>query len=302
MGPIGEDNLGERARLQLETARNDPRIESRDGAMVADMLHAFEEAERLRMLTILGLNEVSEALERMEVRYRVKHDDPALDPLIRGPLQAAYERGELAKAELANETPHLNAMTLVSFVGALDACVEKLVPVANEIYIKGFLESKMPEHDDPQIQALWSQFSGERRAEMITAIAAAVAKTRDIGERLGKLGAKRYEAELAKVNLQTLSDRPIPDDLDTALKEVGVLRHALLHRGGRVNEWDLDRATSLRARYDVGDFLRIKNDDYRTYSAALRAYAFDIVRRPFRGLMEDHIDFDRWRDYRSPFA
>jgi hypothetical protein len=49
---------------------------------------------------------------------------PPSDPAAR----AAWERAALAHAELTNEYPFLNAMTLVALYSALDALVEDLAP------------------------------------------------------------------------------------------------------------------------------------------------------------------------------
>jgi hypothetical protein len=110
---IGEEQAGEFARKQLEAARNDPRLSRDDGrAMMADFWDAMEEAERVRTLNQLGLEELTHALEREEDRQGVRRDAEESSPVATRSLQAAWERAESARAELANESPHSNAQTL----------------------------------------------------------------------------------------------------------------------------------------------------------------------------------------------
>ncbi len=77
--------------------------------MIADFWDAMEEAERVRTLGLMGLHELTRAIEREEDRLGVRRDADDLDAADEATLQAAYERAEWAKAELANESPHGNA-------------------------------------------------------------------------------------------------------------------------------------------------------------------------------------------------
>jgi hypothetical protein len=61
---IGEASLGAFARRQLDAARRDPRLDRTDNrAMVADFCDALEEAERVRTLGLMGLHELTLALQ-----------------------------------------------------------------------------------------------------------------------------------------------------------------------------------------------------------------------------------------------
>jgi hypothetical protein len=96
------------------------------------------------------------------------------------------------------------------------------------------------------------------------------------------------------------ADRPIPEDLNAALSELGALRDVLVHRAGRVDEAALEQAPTLR--YRAGEFARISRAEYRQYSAAIRCYALEISFRGMRGWPEvtgecNGPDLARWRDY-----
>ena len=128
---IGEPNLGESARKQLEEARRDPRLDRGRGASVADFWAAVEEAERVRMLGIWGLYELQRSLENEEAKLGVSRDDPNLDDSVTRHLQAAWERAELARSDHEAGHAGLNAQCLVSQVSALDALVVLPTDVVN---------------------------------------------------------------------------------------------------------------------------------------------------------------------------
>lgn len=65
-----------------------------------------------------GLTELADSVQHAQDRG--DHDEVT--------LAAAGERADLARAELTNEYPFLNAMTLVALYSALDALVEDLAP------------------------------------------------------------------------------------------------------------------------------------------------------------------------------
>src|SRR5437016_4921884 len=98
---IGEEGLGEYARSQVEAVRNDPRLRRKRGASVADFWDAMEEAERVRMLGVLGLHELKRFLEREEARLGASRADDNLPGPVAGQLQAAWERTEMACLEIA---------------------------------------------------------------------------------------------------------------------------------------------------------------------------------------------------------
>lgn len=252
--------------------------------MVADLFDALEEAERTRELSVWGLMEIASSVDRNG------HGSAQV-------RQAGWERAELAKAELDNEHPHLNAMALISMVSALDACIEELVPTAKEIYAKAIVNEIYDNRLSGDERKMWEGLPDDRKEVVKAAMIAAMSGSHKRQKRVFAVGAKRYETLLKDANLQAWPDKPIPRALDTALGEVVALRHVLVHRAGRIDEQALEDAPTLAKRYSVGDFVRISKEDYRTYSAALRAYASDVARRPFGDLMKDDVDLSRWRDY-----
>ncbi len=118
--------------------------------------------------------------------------------------------------------------------------------------------------------------------------------------RLSGSGASRYETVLAQEGLAAPADRPIPDDLNTALAELGALRDVLIHRAGRVDKKALDQAPSLH--YTEGQLVRLSNNDFRVYSAAVRCYGAEIQYRPLRNSpnvtdAEHGPNLNGWRNY-----
>jgi hypothetical protein len=95
----------------------------------------------------------------------------------------------------------------------------------------------------------------------------------------------------------------LDDDLQCqALVEFGVIRDRLIHRAGRIDGRALELAHSLSARYNDGEMIRLNGDDYRTYSAAMRCYAAEVVHRLYckwPGLTEpeDEPDLENWRGW-----
>lgn len=65
---------------------------------------------------------------------------------------------------------------------------------------------------------------------------------------------------------------------------MGALRDVLMHRAGRVDARALEQAPSLQ--YVEGELVRVSDDDYRTYSAAIRCYSQEIIFRRIRGWPE----------------
>lgn len=286
---VGAHAVGDFARRQLEAARRDPRLDRADGrAMIADFWDAMEEAERVRTLSLMGLHELTSALEREEARLGVRRDADGLDADAAATLQAAYERTEWAKAELANECPHGNAQALISMNSALDAMVEELVKHWRSFHV---------ERIGHKMLAKGRQAGGEAVED---AIRQEVDRIVPKASKPRGSGIARYEKPLRRFGWGASADRPIPDDLNAALTELGALRDVLVHRAGRVDETALEQAPTLR--YGVGQFVRISREDYRQYSAAIRCYAEEISFRGMRGWPEvtderDGSDLARWRDY-----
>jgi hypothetical protein len=296
---IGEGRLGEFARSQIAAARQDPRLGRLRGASVADFWAACEEAERVRMLGVLGLHELTHTLERHERELGVSRSDADLDSNAAATLQAAWERAESARAEIANGHPHLNAQALLSLNSALDALVEEFVPSIRAIRVQ-VLTQQVLERVEAQQPELAEKLTPEMREQLIAAAAPVVAEQLPKLKDLRGSGTARYEQRLATEVLDAPADRAIPHDLDEALAELGALRDVLIHRAGRLDERALQQAPSLH--YKDGELVRISREDYRTYSAAINCYAAEISFRVFRswpGVTDEKNgpDLADWRSY-----
>jgi hypothetical protein len=181
---------------------------------------------------------------------------------------------------------------------ALDALVEEWVPAMRAIRVKlltaQFLERA--EHQEPEAAKTLTDELRERLAEAIgNMISTDLPKL----ERLQGSGIERYEARLRQEGLGAPRDRPIPEDLERALTELGGLRDVLIHRAARVDAKALKQAPSLR--YRDGELVRISHEEYRTYSAAVRCYADEIRFRVLRNwpeVTDEHgPHLADWRQY-----
>lgn len=274
---IGEQGLNENARRELEDARRDPRIDRDRGALVDDFWSAFEEAERVRSFGIAGLHELKHALERTEAELGVSRGDETLDRRATSELQVAWERAEMARAEI--EAGHPQALLAIN--SALDALVEELAPALRKMRIDWVVDDAF-KHADTEVPEAVAEVSPELREEVIEAARSVVEGHIPQPERLQGKGAERYETILAQEGLGAPEDRPLPEDLGEALAELGAIRDVLAHRAGRIDERALRLAPSLRVRYKDGQLVRLTKNDYRTYSAAVRCYAQEILYRPLR--------------------
>jgi hypothetical protein len=231
--PVGEHNLGDFARWQLDAARRDPRLEHRRGAMVDDFGFAMEEAERVRFLSIAGLHELARIGEEASASTgpsgstRSSTTPPA--------LQAAWERGELARIEIENGYPHLNAQALLSMNSALDALVEEFVLAMREILVSAFADQALTRAESQQPDAT----SGLEPAACDRIREAVVGVLREALPKIPRLresGVTRYERVLKEVGLAAPDDRPLPDELDKALTELGALRmSSCIGRGASIS-------------------------------------------------------------------
>jgi hypothetical protein len=268
------------ADRQLADARRDPRVAHGRDAVVADWWAAMGAAERVRTLADWGLQELldSEAHEEQRLREQGITDGPARDAA----LQAARERAQLSRAEKDNQLVELNATTLVSMLGALDALVEGLVPCARDLLVE-----HLSRHMIDGASELEPEAAAQIGEETLQALEQVVRKV--VSEQLGDsdavprgTGAKRWESVLANATLQAPPGRSIPEELDLALNEMVELRHVLTHRAGRVDDRALANAPSLR--YADGELVRITREEYRRYSAALWTYGEEIIHRLLRDL------------------
>ncbi|MGZ3382321.1 MAG: hypothetical protein ACXVBB_18935 [Isosphaeraceae bacterium] len=280
---IGENELGEYAREQLEAARHDPRLDRGHGGMVADFGAAIEEVERTRMMAIIGLQEI----RRFYQREREEFDKNGGNQQREYDLQVYWQRAELAQAETENGHPSINAQALIGLYSALDALIEQFAPALRDL---PFL-ARMKEAEK-QVSGAAAHLTPELREQMITTLQKLlkVPKLRQ----LEKKDAARYERRLRPVGLGARC--PIPQDLDQALREIGVIRDLLIHRAGRVDKEALEKASSLVKQYKDGELIRLSDEDYRTYSAAIRWYGAEVIHRVYRKPSDD-ADSDDWRQH-----
>lgn len=272
----GEGTPPTLAERQLANARRDPRLDGGPEAMVVDWWAAVEAAERTRNLSRIAIHELVRAQGEPEV----------------GPeAEARWERAELGRAEVANEFAELNAMTLVSLVSALDAMVQTLTPQAQEMtaavasqqVLERLRENEAELHDAAGKELLSN--ASEALRELIV-------NAQVKPERIGGVGAKRWEVTLAAARLNAPKERPLPEDLDEALTELLAIRHAIVHRGGRIDEKALRSAPSLTL--EPGELVRIDGDAYRRYSAAILTYGEEIIFRVLRGVGAEPPSLSDW--------
>ncbi len=269
------------AEQQLANAHSDPRLGRDEKAMVADWREGVEALERVRGFAIFSISELHRSLEGHEARPR---GDDQLE-------QVLWQRRQLAAAEIASDFAELNAMTLVGLLGALDSLVESLAPAAREMLVAVALSERLEELRRVQPEVV-SAVADE------TVEAARKAAIPVFLEQLGRIdrarggGAERWEEVLRHAHLQAPAERPIPADMDLALVEIVALRHILVHNAARVDDQALENAPSMP--WGVGQLVRIKGDDYRRYSAAIRTFGDEVVWRVLRGVGLPASDLDRW--------
>jgi hypothetical protein len=290
--PIGEDGLGGYARDQLEVARRDPRLQRGHGAMIDDFGLALEEVERTRMMSQIGLEEIRHAYERERADFDANGGDQQREDNV----QAYWERAELARIEIENDYPAINAQALIALNSALDALIQYLAPAVRDMPFEMSLKKA-----EEAVPGAAERLTPELRRKMIDEVQKLL-KVDELKRLEGK-GAVRYERRLRAAGLGAAEDRPIPEDLDQALTEIGVIRDCLIHRAGRIDGRALELAHSLSAKYKDGDLIRLNGDDYRTYSAAMRCYAAEVVHRlyskwPDLSDPENKPNLKNWREWR----
>jgi hypothetical protein len=287
--------------------RDYPRFTPTGGVHPMDWRRAAGDAALMRKLGISGLRELTLLLEREEARSGFRHGAADAPADVARELESAKNCVEHAKRQLENETPELNAMTLVAMVSALDALAEYIVPFHWDNEIAALVRDAEAQIAEQQSRST-PPFRGPRD-KLVGEIADALKQTpkdhvaNDLKTQLPKIGRVRevgvirWERLLEHIGLSADSSR-LPEDLKEALTEIVVIRHLLVHRAGRIDQWALDTAPSLLQKDGepprVGELIRLSDADYRLYSAALWTYGDDIMRR-FRGDVEDWVDLVNWR-------
>lgn len=240
----------------------------------------------------IGLGELQRAYEREQADFDANGGDQGREHEV----QAYWERAELARAEVQNDYPALNAQALVALNSALDALVEEFAPAIRDLKYRAIIDAGLKRIEEINPKA--AEVTQEERQEILSEIQDQLD--------LPKLkwmtgsGAKRYEARLEQVGLGAPEDRPIPADLDQALTEVGAIRECLIHRAGRIDDKAKTQAPTLE--YEVGQLVRLNGANYRTYSAAIRCYGQEIIYRSIRQWPEasdekDGPDLNNWQSY-----
>lgn len=242
------------------------------------------------MMSIIGLNDV----RRLYKREKEEFDRVGGDKQREADVQVYWQRAELARAEIESGHPSLNAQALIGLNSALDAMVEQFTPAMRDLPFLGML--KRAEEQEPEAAG---QLTDEVRENLMTVLK----ELFEAPEKLKKLtgsGVDRYEVRLSQVGLGAPDDRPIPADLNQALTEVGAIRDVLIHRAARLDEKAKEQAPTLA--YEVGDLIRLSDEDHRIYSAAIRCYGWEVVYRSYRHWpevsdVEDAPDLENWRGY-----
>ncbi len=77
-----------------------------------------------------------------------------------------------------------------------------------------------------------------------------------------------------------------------------MIRDRLIHRAGRIDKEALQKASSLSKRYKDGELIRLHDEDYRRYSAAIRWYGAEVIDRVYgKPSEDDDSDSDDWRQH-----
>jgi hypothetical protein len=178
---------------------------------VGDYWEAIAEAERTRMLSVLGLYELRGVLERYESEHGVSYGASDLDAAQRGEMQALWERAELAAAAIATDFAAINAQALLAMNGALDAMVEQFVPAIRDMAVsvnaKQLVEAAEQAH--PEVA---SQLDEATREALVEAVVATINESLPKLKRPKGSGVRRYETLLRKAGLGTPQSRLIPAD------------------------------------------------------------------------------------------
>ncbi len=278
---IGENNMGEYAREQIDAARHDPRLERGHEGMVADFGDAVEEVERVRMMNVIGLNEI----RRFYEDERGDFDTAGGDDQREHEVQVFWQRAELARAEEENGYPAINAQALIGLHSALDALIQQLPVALRDLPFLVRLDEA-----EKLMPGATKNLTPELREELIRQLQK-IFEVPNLRQ-LERKGVARYERRLRRVGLGF--QRTIPDGLDQALREIGVIRDLLIHRAGRMDKEALERARSLADRYRDGELVRLSDEDYRTYSGAIRWYGAEVIHRIYGG-GDDGSDPENWR-------
>ena len=236
------------------------------------------------MMNLIGLNEIRRFYEREKAEF----DNAGGDDQREHEVQVFWQRAELARAEEENGCPAINAQALIGLYSALDALIQQLPDALRDLPFLVRLDEA--EKQAPEIEG---RLTPELRKELIKQLQ----KLQEVPKlrQLEKKGTARYERRLRGVGLGF--QRPIPDGLDQALREIGVIRDLLIHRAGRMDQEALDRASSLADSYQNGDLIRLSDEDYRTYSGAIRWYGAEVIHRVYgRSVLDAGDDPDNWRE------
>ncbi len=288
--------------------RDYPRFTPNGGVHRIDWRRAAGAAAQTRKLGISGLRELTLLLEREEAQLGFRHGAADTPTDVARELESAKVCSELAKRELENETPELNAMTLVAMVSAVDTLVEYMVPAHRDMRIAELIQEAETQLAK-QLPPAAPQFRGPRD-ELVEEIADALkhypkdevanhlnAQLPKIG-RVRDVGIIRWERPLEAIELGNVDSYRLPNDLQDALTEIVAIRHLLVHRAGRIDQWTLDKVPSLRQKdgelVRVGELIRLTNADYLRYSPALWTYGEDIECR-FDNDIDEWVNLAGWR-------
>lgn len=221
--------MGPRGRLKTRIGRPP----GGSGNLLTDFLAYAEEADRLRHLTIRGIESLSrqdrlaEAVAKLEA---IDSQDESWsaddDPYV----QQARTIAKMAEEELQGEFPLVNAHTLVGLWGAFEAAIDDLV-VTWFVNEPNRLKHERLRRIKVSVELLVSD--SEDRARFIV-----LEYLRSVGGDL-KVGIGRSESLLELIDLTG----PIDDDLRRTLLETQQVRNLYAHRG---ESWTRDSRKGAR--------------------------------------------------------
>ena len=289
-GSAAKPSLAER---QLAAARRDPRLDVGPEAMVANWRGAMHAAEQARSTATFGIHEMAGSLKNQERSVGHRHGEDGIGADDAADLEAAWDRAELAKAAIDSEFAELNAMTLIAMLSAVDGLVEAFVPGIQEMLADRQVDLMIEEVEETLPKSVLDALSEEQRAAVKRTFVEMLLERQPPLKPLKGAGTKRWEPLLAQAGFAAPDDRPLPSDLDDALTEIVAVRHVLVHRLARVDRRALRMAPTLTCK--EGDLIRLGQQDYRRYSAALWTYSEEVVRRVYLDLVPP-VNLVDWRE------
>lgn len=168
----------------------------------------------MRALHIWSVRDAQRTLDREEQRLGVRRGSAGLSRDMAADLEAAWERTELAAAEVANDHPLINATTLIIIHGALDALFEELAPSSNKMAVDLHATAIIMDRTRRAHSDLAASVAPDVLEAVRTALRDVPADDLPNIPRLEGRGAKRWEKVLHRAKLDAPPGHAIPAELD----------------------------------------------------------------------------------------